>query len=557
MSRFILDGIEFKRTIFHFRGHVEGEEDISGSRVYIIDSRTKREVDIEVYKTEGNRVRGIIDVMEIENCYPLDTGHWFFRIALPGGQVLTAYAGDDIYDRVYMMEMDDVQTDLIIDKGADNYWYGLSTLKKGSWEYYLAVDFSVPVKKNSIFHRWGVRIKKRMSKIRDWVYRQLFRFFNSTVTKKGNKVFFTSDRTPELSGNEKFVYDRMIERGLGDKYEFRFDFKDGIGAYRSFADKFRFVYNLATSDYIFLDDYQPEIYKNDYDPDVKLIQLWHACGAFKSVGFERLGAKGAPGFMTRAHKSYTHVLVSSDVSADHNAEAFALPRDRFYPVGIARTDVFFDEGYKARTREKVYEQYPVLKKAKQVIIYAPTFRGNGAKTAFFPMQLINFEMFGPYLVEHDGVMIVKMHPFVKERIEIPEKYADRFIDATDYPDINELLMVSDLLITDYSSVIYEMALLRKPMIFFAFDLKSYTASRGFYESYEDTVPGKIVTTLRGLIMALEDEDYEFEKMEGFLKKNFKYLDGHSTDRAIDLIFGREDGNSLAPPISEEEMAVIK
>lgn len=97
----------------------------------------------------------------------------------------------------------------------------------------------------------------------------------------------------------------------------------------------------------------------------------------------------------------------------------------------------------------------------------------------------------------------------------------------------------DLLITDYSSVIYETALLNKPMLFYAFDLKQYEKERGFYEPYEDIVPGKIVKTIPALIKALEEEDYEAEKLEGFITKNFKYLDGKATDRVIDLVFNNK------------------
>ena len=103
-----------------------------------------------------------------------------------------------------------------------------------------------------------------------------------------------------------------------------------------------------------------------------------------------------------------------------------------------------------------------------------------------------------------------------------------------------------MLITDYSSIIYEMSLLKKPMLFFAFDQKYYEATRDFYEPYEELVPGKIVHDFDELMTALKDKDYEFEKMDGFIKKNFKYTDGKSTDRVIDqLIMGIEpEDNSI-------------
>lgn len=106
----------------------------------------------------------------------------------------------------------------------------------------------------------------------------------------------------------------------------------------------RFAYYLATSDIILIDDYYPEIYKVDYPKTTKILQVWHACGAFKSLGFERLGKPGAPPFNTRVHKCYTHVPVGSYHSAKHHAEGFAIDESKFYPVGILPHGYFLRRG---------------------------------------------------------------------------------------------------------------------------------------------------------------------------------------------------------------------
>lgn len=548
-AKLTLTYVRFERIILILKGKVDGVDQLKSSRLYIKNAKTKEELNLQDVTFDGDSFVARINVLELCKNYPIEKGRWYVKIDLPEMEPLVAYVSDAVYDRIYLSEMDGSRTDLMIDKSPENYWHGLSKLNNKNWTYFLDVDYALPERSTNIFVMWAHGVKKRFKSrlrvIRNAGFVTIFNFFNKSISKSGNKVFFTSDRSDQLSGNEKFVYDRMIERGLGDKYKFYFDFKAGIDSYRSLFNKFSFTYHLATSDYIFLDDYQPEMYKNDYDPKVQIIQLWHACGAFKTLGFERLDKSGAPPFDTRVHKCYTLVPVSSDHSANHHAEAFAIDKSKFVPAGIARTDVFFDEDYKKSVREKVLNKYPQIKDANKVLLYAPTFRGNNARTAFFPMQMINFVKIGKYLHDSGNIMFIKMHPFVAEPVKIPAEYADCFIEATDYPDINELLQVTDVLITDYSSVIYEMALLKKPMVFYAFDLDTYDDDRGFYEPYADIVPGKIVKTLRGLISALEEEDYESEKLDGFLTKNFKYLDGHSTDRVIDLIFGNEDGNSKA------------
>lgn len=331
----------------------------------------------------------------------------------------------------------------------------------------------------------------------------------------------------------------MVERGLDKQFKFYFDFKPSIDAKRSFAKKFRFTRLLATCDIIMIDDYYPDIYKFDYDPRVKVIQLWHACGAFKSLGFERMDKPGAPPLNTRVHKCYTHMPVSSHHSALHHAEGFCIDESKFYPIGIPRTDIFFDEEYKKKTIARMYEEFPRAKTAKKVYLYAPTFRGDNALNAYFPFEKIDFERWGEFLKERDEYLIIKMHPFVREKIQIPEKYKDYMCDAASYREVNDILFIVDALITDYSSIIYEFSLLGgRPMYFFAFDQRMYEATRDFYEPYEETVPGKIVKTFDELLDALAKEEYSKEALEAFVKKNFTYTDGKATDRVIDqLILG--------------------
>ena len=139
-----------------------------------------------------------------------------------------------------------------------------------------------------------------------------------------------------------------------------------------------------------------------------------------------------------------------------------------------------------------------------------------------------------------------MHPFVREPLAVPEALRDRIVDASATAtgnaatpiETNDLLFAVDLLITDYSSIVYEYSTLGRPMLFFAYDLDDYVASRDFYEPYESFVPGRIVRTFPELLAAIRREDYEQEKVEPFARRHFDHLDGGSTDRVIDLITRR-------------------
>src|SRR5699024_9348030 len=94
-----------------------------------------------------------------------------------------------------------------------------------------------------------------------------------------------------------------------------------------------------------------------------------------------------------------------------------------------------------------------------------------------------------------------------------------------------------ILISDYSSLVYEFAVFKRPMLFYAFDLEDYITSRDFYEPYQNFVPGKIVETFSDLIESLYNNDFEEEKIPGFLDKHFKYTDGKSSERVVRRIFG--------------------
>jgi CDP-ribitol ribitolphosphotransferase len=294
---------------------------------------------------------------------------------------------------------------------------------------------------------------------------------------------------------------------------------------------------LATADVALVDDYQPVIYRID-DPEVRIVQLWHASGAFKTVGYSRVGKPGGPSPYSRVHKTYTYAIVSSDHDVPFYAEAFGLPESRVVPTGIPRMDRFFDEGARAAGRAAALELFPSAR-GRTTMLFAPTFRGD-TRTASYDTDQLDYAALHALAVEKDAVVIFKMHPFVREPLDIPAMYADRLLDGTSAPiDVNDLLFVVDLLITDYSSIVFEFSTLDRPMLFFAYDLDEYVAERDFYVPFEEFVPGRIVRTFAELLDAIRREDYEAEKVGEFARRHFDHLDGTSTDRVIDeLVIAR-------------------
>lgn len=530
-----IEEAEFKRIVLHLRGTLVGYNENEKPDIFFVTEDDTIKVKPTFYEVVGNKFHIMLNVLSCNNQYPMENGIYYLK-AMDNNNLSGAY----------MTNIDKYNFDAVRD-GKINLYMEHPGGSSVDVRFYPDLDTNeFCIEMNSILmeiilgpkyylRQFKDKLKAFLSGISKWSFVQIYKMLSKFRKTDGNIILFTSASRASLSGNEEFIYNRMVERGLDKDFKFRFDFKASINERRNIFKKFKFVYYLATSNIILIDDFFPEIYKNKYPKDVKVVQVWHACGAFKTLGLERLGKDGSPSFNTRVHKCYTHVPVSSVHSAFHHAEGFGLSLDKFYPIGIPRTDIFFDEEYKKKTLEHIYSIYPTLEKANKVYLYAPTFRGINARNASFPFNKVDLNKWGEFLKKNNSMLIIKMHPFVKEHMVIPEEYKEYIIDAGDYREVNDLLFAVDVLITDYSSVIYEFSLLKRPMVFYAFDQRMYEAKRDFYEKYEDTVPGKIVKTFDDLMLSLENEDYEFHKMDGFIKKNFTYTDGKSTDRFIDQI----------------------
>lgn len=353
------------------------------------------------------------------------------------------------------------------------------------------------------------------------------------------RVLFTSRLISEMSGNLKIVHDRMLERGLDRELDLVTMLRPGLTEHWGLADRIRLAGQLASASVIVVDDTFLPLYWLNLRPDVRIIQLWHASGAFKTVGYSRTGKHGDLSPFGRIHKNYSAAIVSSTFDAPFYAEAFGIPEERVIATGIPRMDRFFDERWRRAGIEAAHAAFPAIE-GRTVILLAPTYRGETIKDASYGFEQIDYAGLHALSLERDAVVIIKMHPFVQAHLVIPEAFRDRIIDASaSSMDVNDLLFAVDLLITDYSSIVFEFSTLGRPMLFFAYDLDEYIAERDFYVPYESFVPGRIARTFPELLDAIRRDDYEVEKVAPFAARHFAHFDARSTDRVIDdLILAR-------------------
>ena len=209
------------------------------------------------------------------------------------------------------------------------------------------------------------------------------------------------------------------------------------------------------------------------------------------------------------------------------------PIENIHAIGIPRTDIFFDENYKKKVKEQLYLKYPVLKD-KKIILFAPTFRGNGIRTAHYDYSWISFKELQQKLGDKYFV-ILKWHPFIKGN---PSEKLDEsfYLDLSQEREINDLLFITDILVTDYSSVIFEASLLNKCTVFYTPDYKDYVSSRDFYYDFVEYTYGSVAQNQNELINCIKEERIDLDKLSEFKRKFCSSCDGKSSERFVNFFF---------------------
>ena len=224
------------------------------------------------------------------------------------------------------------------------------------------------------------------------------------------------------------------------------------------------------------------------------IQLWHGPGATKKEGFDIKGINNNGKVMPHA-KEWDYFIATDTDNQRYIQTALNLQIPRLL-LGSCRTDVLVN-----RNRDDYYKLRKKLdiKDTDKVVLYAPTFR-----EIDFHKEKVSLHIKKLSKIENVR-LILRLHPEIKNKLDIAE-YAENIIDGNKYADIFDLYMLSDILVTDYSSVSIEYSLLMKPFLFYMYDLEEYTKERDFYYNYLDSLPGPIIKTEDELIYAISNID---------------------------------------------------
>ena len=357
-----------------------------------------------------------------------------------------------------------------------------------------------------------------MSYLKHKVYGFLFELFKYTKVED-NRVSFIVDSKESFKGNLDYIKKEFEKRG---SFELHFFYKDKI-SFSSFR-------KLAGSRYIFLNDNFFPIAFMKFSPENTIVQLWHAPGASKKFG----GSVDIESreILKRVSENTDYLISTSENIEDYYAEAFQISKDKIKPLGLPRMDYYFENHDLNRLKADFCKRYNVSQD-KKVILYAPTFRDEERYNNVF--DFLDLEKFNEIL-GNEYVLALRLHPKIKNFYKNDISSESRYIDVSNWESEQELMLISDMLITDYSSIMIEYCILNRPIIFFTYDLDSYLANeRGFYYDFKNTVPGPIVYDCDELIDVIKNDDFDKGKISDFVKTQFDVIDGRSSERIVDFL----------------------
>ncbi|MFF2447172.1 CDP-glycerol glycerophosphotransferase family protein [Neobacillus sp. NPDC058068] len=298
----------------------------------------------------------------------------------------------------------------------------------------------------------------------------------------------------------------------------------------------RSIYHIATAKHLIIDNYFAFLAAIQLRKNVECIQIWHAAGALKTFGLEDHSivyrSKAAKQRFRRVYAQFNRIVVGSEKMAGIFVESFAVPAENMLRIGVPRTDFFFDKTKHETIKKEFAHNYPRLK-GKRILLYAPTFRDS--QLADFQISLDIDKLY--QTLKDDYLLLIKLHPAVQSSHNYQERYPDFVYDFSGFKRMNELLIIADLLITDYSSIPFEFALLNKPMIFFPYDLEFYKRERGVIADYEAVVPGPIAFDTEGVIELIRtiDADDGQARTAAFSQIWNEYSNGDAAKKLVDYI----------------------
>lgn len=282
------------------------------------------------------------------------------------------------------------------------------------------------------------------------------------------------------------------------------------------------MYHLATSRVCVLDSYWPVVSLLRHKESLTVIQMWHAIGKLKQSGYQTLdkgyGRNKALAEVMNMHKGYDVVIAGGRSMNSYYCASFGVREDQLLNIGLPRIDYLLKN--EQANREFALSHYPQLK-GKTVVLYAPTFR-RGTE-ADYSHLIANFPT-------DRYCLIVKPHP--NQKLKDPDS-----LSACQYSELTTMqaLDACDIVITDYSAISLEAAVLCRPIYFYLFDYQTYLSQNGVNIDPYREMPHNVYENTEELVKAIETGNYNMEELRTFRNRYLPEKLGEATKRLSMLI----------------------
>lgn len=372
----------------------------------------------------------------------------------------------------------------------------------------------------------------------------LYRSFFMKLPMKKELVVFESFLGRSYSDNPKYIYEYMTNNKMDFKYVWSVTQKMDIPNNHIQVKRFslRYFYYLARAKYWISNSRMPG-YLDKREENIYL-QTWHGtplkllAGDMEDVYMPGTNSATYKRNFFNETQKWDYLISPNAYSSEIFKRAFWFDKTMI-ESGYPRNDILYNKNNENTILS--LKRRMNLPLDKKVILYAPTWRDDEyySKGKYkFKLQL-DLEKLQDQLGD-EYIIILRMHYFIASQLDI-SAYEGFVYDLSNHNDIAELYVLSDLLITDYSSVFFDYAHLKRPVLFFTYDLERYRDKlRGFYIDIEREVPGPLLMNTDEVIHAVENindviHNYD-ERYQKFYNKFCKWDDGHAADKVVKKVF---------------------
>jgi len=298
---------------------------------------------------------------------------------------------------------------------------------------------------------------------------------------KNRKILFIAFDGRQFSCNPKYIYEYLKENKIenskiiwvfNEPEKFTFLSEEDVTIIRN--KSLSFIYHILTSKVVIsnasIGSYLP-LRKNQ-----KFIETWHGGGAYKKTGRDVQRSIYKDKTLKIIANEITGFISSSKKFTETKSKNHLVPKEKFWEIGMPRNDVLFNAVQEEKLRNKVRKYYNIDDDTK-IVLYAPTLRNDKTDTSSY--ESLNVEKLVESLKEKFGgekwIVLFRMHYLLD-----PSKNIEHAINVSDYDDSQELVCASDILISDYSSIMWDFSFTKRPCFVYAPDAKRYEKERAFF-----------------------------------------------------------------------------